>query len=76
MLHIISCIGLFHFCNLFRCSLCNHRSAAVTAFRSHINDIIRSLDHIQIVFNNDHRIAAFCQSLEDLGELMHICKMK
>ena len=51
-------------------------SAAVSAFRSDINDVIRRFDHIQIVLDHHHRISALCQSVQNLHQFVHICKMQ
>lgn len=56
--YILSGIGFFHFGNFLRCSFGDHSSAAVSTFRSHIDDIISSLDDIQIVFNDDYGITS------------------
>ena len=58
--------------DLFRSTLCDHGTAAVAAFRSHINDIVCGLDHIQIMLDDNYRIAAVCQSVEDFHQLMHL----
>ena len=40
-------------------------AAAVSAFRSHIDDIIRCLDHIQIMFDDNYRIASVRKPPQD-----------
>ena len=73
---IFSGIGLFHLCNFFRGTGCHNRSAAISAFRSHINDLVRSFDHIQIVFDDDNGIAALRQTPQDLNKLVDILKVQ
>ena len=75
-LDILSGVGLRYLRHLFRCSLRNDRSTAVSAFRSHVDDVIRRLDHVQIVLNNHHGIAAVGQSPQNLDQLVHIRKME
>lgn len=74
--YILSGIGYRTFRNFFRCSLCNHGSAFVTAFRTDIDDVICGLYHIQIVLDHNDCIPIFCQSVENLCQLMHIGKMQ
>ena len=62
--------------NLLRRSFCDHPAASVAAFRSHIDQIVRCLDHIQIVFNDDDCIADVRQSLKNLYQLADVGKMK
>ena len=61
---------------LFRCSLCYDRTTVGTALRSDINNIIRRHDHIQIMLDHNDRITAFCQALQNIDQLMNICKMQ
>ena len=51
-------------CHLLRRSDGHHRTSAVTALRSHIDQIIRRLDHIQIMLNDHHGVGI------KLGRLM------
>ena len=51
-------------------------AAAVSAFGAHIDDIVRRLDHIEIVLDDDDRVPAFGQPAKDLGQLMDICKVQ
>ena len=73
---IMSGIGSFTGRYLFRCTGHYHGAAPVTAFRTHIDNIIRCLYHIQIMFDNDHSIAALRQTLQDLHQLVYIRKMQ
>ena len=69
-------VGVWIFGDFFRCPRCNDCSAAGTAFRSDVNDIVCSLNNIQIVFNNNDRIPALSQSSEDFCQFVNIGKMK
>ena len=69
-------MGLWTFYNLLRRPFRNNSSAFVSAFRSHIDNIIRCFNDIQIVFNDNDCIAVRRQSSENLGQLMDIRKMK
>ena len=52
------------------------RTAPVTAFRTHINDIVGGLDDIQVMLDDHDRIAAFHQGVEDAGQLGHIIEVE
>ena len=60
--NILSGIGDGNFTYLLRCSRGDHGSAAVSALRAHINDIICRFYHIQIVLNHYDRISALRQT--------------
>ena len=65
-LQIMSGIRLRTLCHLFRRAGTDNLSAAVTAFRSQINDVIRYLDDIQIMLDNDYAVATLNQALQNL----------
>ena len=69
-------VRLRAFRHLFRCACRDDGAAPVTAFRSHVDDVIRRLDHIQVVLDDHDGIAALCQPSQNLNQLMHICEMK
>ena len=45
--------------NILRCTSSNNLSTTGSAFRSKINNPVRCLNHIQIVLNDKHCVAAF-----------------
>src|SRR5271167_1564728 len=51
-------------------------AAAVAAFRTQIHDPIRSLDHIEVVFNHDNRIALVAQTLQYDQQLSNVREMQ
>ena len=59
-------------CHLFRRSGCNDGSASLTAFRSQINDIVSGFDNIQIMLNDQHRVACIANPLQDVQQARHI----
>ena len=46
------------------------------AFRTQINNVVRSFDHVQVMLNHKHRVACFHQLPQHLDELMHIRRME
>ena len=62
--------------DLFRGSLGNHGSSPVSALGSHIDDIIRRLNNIQVVLNHHNRIAAFRQLMQNRAELGDIVEVQ
>ncbi len=56
--HILSGVRLRILRHLFRRPVRDHGSAAVSALRSQINDVVRRLDHVQIVFNDNYSVPA------------------
>ena len=47
------CMAFFSGCDFFRSAFCYDEPPSYSAFRSKINDMVRTFDHIQIVFNHD-----------------------
>ena len=62
-------------CNFFRSTAGYNRSAAVTAIRSHVNNIVCRLNDIQVMLNHNNGISVIGQTLQDLYQLVYISKM-
>ena len=60
-------------CDLLRSTARHDSTAAVSALRAHIHDIIRRLDDVQIVFYDDDCITAVGQPVQDIDELLAAC---
>lgn len=69
-LHILTCIGLGTSRNLFRRSRCNNRAPLVASLRANINNVIRCFNHIQVVLDYYHRVAAVRQAAEGINGLL------
>ena len=52
--------------NQFGCALRHDLATTVPAFWAHINDPVRSFDHVKIVLNDYHRVACLDQLVEYL----------
>ena len=51
---------------------CRHR----TALGAHVDDPVRGLDDIQVVLDDDHRIAFVHQAVDDLEQLADVLEMQ
>ena len=76
LFEVLSCIRILIFSYLLRCSATHNRSAAGTALRPKINDVVGSLYNVHIVFDNDNGIARVNETLKHLYEFMNIGGMK
>ena len=74
--NISSCMGSRILCNFLGSALSHYRSAAISTLRTDINNIIRGLDHIQIMLNYYNGISTVRKSAQNLHQLLHICKMQ
>ena len=54
----------------------NNLPAGVPGFGSKVNDPIRRLDNIEVVFDDDNRVTGIDESLKDFKKHSHIFKMK
>ena len=63
-------------CNLFGRAFRNNQAAAITAFRAKIDDPVRRLDDIHIMFNHNHCIAGVDQFLQHFQQFGDIVKMQ
>ena len=64
------------FDDLFGGALGDHSAAPIATLRPEINDVVGGLNHVQIVFNHHHRVAAVGQTLKNLHQLSHIGYMQ
>lgn len=71
---IFSGVGYRALGHFLRRSARNHGSAAVSALRSDINNIVRCLDDIQIVFDDNDGISALGQAVQNLHQFVDIRK--
>ena len=68
----MSGVRLLALCYLLRRALRNYRAAAVTALGSEVYDVVRDLDDIQIVLNDQHRVALIRELLQYVDQLVDI----
>lgn len=61
--------------NLFRGAQSDHFTAAVAPFRPHIDDIIRRLDHVEVVLDHDNRVAGINQTVQHPQQVLNIGKV-
>ena len=73
---ITPCIGAFCLRDLFRGSCGNQLTAHVAAFRAQIDNVIRGLDHVQIMLDDNHGVACFDESLEHHEQALNISHMQ
>ena len=59
-----------------RGTLGNHVAAAGTALGPQVDDPVRGLDHVEIVLDDDHRIALVAEPVEHLQKLGDIVKVQ
>jgi len=62
--------------NVLRRPCENKPASLVPAVRPKINDIVRGFYHVQIMLDDQDRIAAVNQALQDLQEFIHVGKMQ
>src|SRR4030095_5282184 len=62
--------------NLFGCAAGDDTPALGAAFRTKIYYEVSILDHVEIMFDHNHRVANADQTLEHVEQLVHISEMK
>src|SRR5689334_6392986 len=62
--------------NDFRRSASHDSSAAAAPFRSEIDHEIRASDHIEVVLDDDHRVALVNEFVEHIQQLARVLEMK
>ena len=62
--------------DILRSALGNDFATAVAAFGAEVNDPVRGLDDIQVMFDDDDGVALIDKCLEDLQQFTDIVKME
>src|SRR3954453_12443221 len=61
---------------LFRSTDCNNLPTRFATLGTHINQIIGTLDHVQIVFDDQHGITKVDQALQHGKQMAHVLEMQ
>src|SRR5512146_2829185 len=69
---IFSRVGALGVGHLFGRALGDNLSAAHAAFGAEVDEIVRALNDVEIVLNDDDRVAARDELLKYLDELLHV----
>src|SRR5699024_12380628 len=68
-------MAFVHFGNLFGRAGTNNLSAGKAAFRTNVNNMVSAFNDIQVVFDDDGRMAAVDQLFERIQQLGDILEM-
>ena len=63
---------LFHLRHLLRRAAGDDPAAVVAAFGTHVDDMVRRLDHVEVVFDRDHGVAHVAQPVEHPQQLVDV----
>lgn len=69
-------VGGFHFRNLLGRALRDDGAALIAAFRAKVDDVVGHFDDIEIVFDDENRVALITKRLEDFQKLLDIRDME
>src|SRR5262245_51738594 len=62
--------------HLFRRSRGYHATSGLATLGTEIDQVVRRLDDVEVVLDDDHRVAAIDQAVEHLEELAHVIEVK
>lgn len=69
-------VSQFALGHLFRRTLGEHLTTATSTFRSHVDDIVGQLDHVEVVLDDDHRVATADEFFQDRHEYADILEVQ
>ena len=69
-------VGGFHFCDLLWRALRDDGAALVAAFRTKVDDVVGDFDDVEIVFDDENRVALVAERLEDFQQLLDVGDME
>ena len=73
---ILSRVGCLDFCQLLRRARAHDGAAPVAPFRPQVDQVVRRLDDVEIVLDDDDGIAAIDKALEDAEELVDVGRVQ
>ena len=65
----LSGVRLLHTGDLFGSALGDKRAAVFSAFRAEIDDPVGVTDYVEIVLDDDDRVAEICETVQDFEQL-------
>ena len=72
---ILAGVAAFDLCHFLRGAAGYHGSAAVAALGPQVDEVVRSLDHVQVVLNDQHAVAGVHQTLQHAHQPIHVRHM-
>ena len=76
ILQVLASKAFLACCHLFRRSNADDITALVSAVRSKINDVVGTLNHLQIMFNNDNAVATFNKGIEGIEQSSYVVEVQ
>ena len=73
---ILSGIRTLALCNLLRRAADDQSAAAIAALRAKVEDIVSGLDNVQIMLDDNDRVACVHQLLQNIHKPVDICDMQ
>src|SRR5262249_20182297 len=62
--------------HVLRCSLGDDHPAAISTFWTQVDDPISGLDHVQVVLNHEHGVAAIDEAMQHVQQHAHILEVE
>src|SRR6266567_5442682 len=69
-------VGFFCAGDEFGRALCDDATAAFASFGAKINDPVGLLDDVEVVLDDEHRVAEINEALQDVEEFSHVVKVQ
>src|ERR1700674_3042848 len=73
---ILTRVRLLHIRDVLRCSRRDYVAAAKPAFGTEIDDPVRRLDDVEVVLNDEHRVASVNKPVQHGEEHPHVLEME
>ncbi len=76
LFQILPCIASRNLRHLLRRSCGDHRAALVAAFRAEVDDVVGRLDHVKVMFDDEHGISLLNQPIENHQQFLDIIEVQ
>ncbi len=71
-----ACEGFFNFNYVFWGALSHEDAALVTAFGTHVDEVVAALDDVEVVLDDEDSVALFDETLQDFEEASDVVEVK
>ena len=72
----MGCVAVLALGDLFGCACGKEVAACVTAFRTEVDDVVGTLDDLQVVLDDDDGVAATDKGIKGCKQLLDVVEMQ
>ena len=76
VLEVAASDALLVFCDFLGCTACHELSSAVAAFRSHVDDVVGTLDDFHVMLDDEDAVSALDEGIEGCQQPLDVVEVE